>query len=116
TTSEFGIPVNAPSGDFSFLGSQLLQQGKNFFWLVYDVRDDAFLDNYIDASCLSIEIDGISYSPTNSSPSGKRKIFNYTLIKDGSENVGRIYFMDDGGEFDNYTRTDYTFTVYPEQA
>jgi len=80
------------------------------------VRSGSYLDNFVDASCASLEIDGISYMPDESDPSGKRKIHDYTLMKDGSETVGRIYFFDEGGELDDYTRTNYTFTVYPEQA
>lgn len=37
---------------------QLLKKGNNYFWLSYELNDDANILNFVDASLLSVQIDG----------------------------------------------------------
>lgn len=60
-----------------FQTSQELLQGKNHFWLTFDVKGDAMTPNaWIDAQCLEIVVGGISHAPSNPSPDGRRWIQN----------------------------------------
>jgi len=40
-----------PSGSITFKGNQRLDTGKNFFWLAYELADNANLYHKIDAGC-----------------------------------------------------------------
>lgn len=73
TTVQFGSVVTNPNGTFTVSGSQALAGGSNFFWLAYDVPFTATTNNYLDAQCLSLTVTS-ARTPTNTSPSGNRKI------------------------------------------
>lgn len=60
-----------------FQTSQELLQGKNHFWLTFDVKGDALVPNaWIDASCLELVVGGIRQVPNVTSPDGRRWIQN----------------------------------------
>ena len=60
-----------------FQTSQELLQGKNHFWLTFDVKSDALVPNsWVDASCLEIVVGGIKQVPSVTSPDGRRWIQN----------------------------------------
>ncbi|MCF8372923.1 MAG: choice-of-anchor D domain-containing protein [Bacteroidales bacterium] len=63
-----------PTSPFSFTGSQILQPGPNFFWLVYDVANAAVVGDSLDAVFDSLIIGGTTYIPTNPDPPGSREI------------------------------------------
>ncbi|CAN5476797.1 hypothetical protein BH11BAC2_BH11BAC2_05960 [soil metagenome] len=59
--------------NFEFTCNTVLQAGKNYFWLTYDVKPDAATGpGTIDAVCEDIRIGAISYRPIISNPLGKR--------------------------------------------
>lgn len=88
TLVRFGA-IPTPAGYFSISGNYQLQQGNNYFWLVYDVNSAATTNNTIDAACDQIVIGGSAYAPTVSSPAGDRKILapfsgSYTIGTNGT--------------------------------
>jgi subtilisin-like proprotein convertase family protein len=74
TNNQFGSTVNNPSGNFTITGSQQLSNGTNYFWLTYDIAQNATIGNVVDAACNSITIGGSARTPTTTSPSGNRPI------------------------------------------
>ncbi len=77
TTNQFGEGVISPDGEFIFSGIQELGNGKNNFWLVYDVYDNATLGNVVDAQCLSVTVD-TPHDLIIGDPAGSRTIgFQY---------------------------------------
>lgn len=74
TSNQFGSTVNNPSGNFTINGSQQLQNGTNYFWLTYDIANNATVGNVVDATCNSITIGGTGRTPSTTSPSGNRPI------------------------------------------
>ncbi|MEN7546943.1 choice-of-anchor L domain-containing protein [Rapidithrix thailandica] len=76
TGSQFGSTVDTPNGTFTFNGSQTLAQGINYFWLAYDIAGGANLNNVVDAILNNMTIDGMVYVPSDTNPTGNRKISN----------------------------------------
>lgn len=73
TTTQFGSEVLNPSGTHVINGSQTLQPGINYFWLVYDVSIAGTPDNLMDAQITSINVGG-AQTPTETNPTGNRVI------------------------------------------
>jgi hypothetical protein len=72
TSTQLG---SSPNGAFTVSGlSTTLTPGPNYLWLTYDVNSGATVDNFIDAECTSITINGIPYTPSITAPTGNRKI------------------------------------------
>lgn len=62
---------------FAFSGRKELLQGKNYFWLTFDVRSNANSSNScIDAICSEVLVNGLTFSPEKGQPSGHRLIQN----------------------------------------
>lgn len=74
TAVQFGSTVNNPSGTFTITGSQTLSAGTNYFWLVYDISNNATAGNFVDAQCTSFQIGTNNYTPSVTNPSGAREI------------------------------------------
>ena len=74
TTNQFGSTVVSPSGNFTIYGTQVFAEGTNYFWLTYDISDQATLGNYVDAQCSQITVNGSHKTPTLTNPAGARKI------------------------------------------
>jgi hypothetical protein len=74
--SQFGSTVVSPAGTFNVTGSQTIQAGTNYFWLVYDVPVTATVGNRLDAQCTQLTFDGgIGVQvPTLTNPAGSRTI------------------------------------------
>ncbi|MCK4679435.1 MAG: exo-alpha-sialidase [Bacteroidales bacterium] len=47
-----------PSGSITFEDRQVLEPGSNFFWLTYELADDANLHHRVDAGCTKVAISG----------------------------------------------------------
>jgi Bacterial lectin/GEVED domain/Secretion system C-terminal sorting domain/N-terminal domain of BNR-repeat neuraminidase len=73
-----GIVSNPPLAGttMSFLGTQTLQPGSNYFWLSYDILTTSTPGNVIDAFFESIIVDGNTEIPVQSNPSGNRTIMD----------------------------------------
>jgi hypothetical protein len=74
-TSQQGSTIASPNGVFIINGFSLaLTPGPNYLWLSYDVNSGATPDNFIDAVCSSVTINGTPFTPSVTSPAGSRKI------------------------------------------
>jgi hypothetical protein len=70
TTNQFGPSKGSLNGTFYITGSQALNKGDNYFWLVYDVKSNAGLLHVLDATLDSLGISGVNYAPANGNPAG----------------------------------------------
>ncbi len=84
TTTSFGSAYASPNGAFTVTGTQALTAGENYFWLVYDISSAATINNVVDASCTSFILGGNTKTPTNTSPTGNRKIKQYLIVGTGT--------------------------------
>ncbi len=73
TTTQFGADVPTPSVPYTVTGSQMLAEGTNYFWLVYDVPASATVSNVLDAECIGFNI-GTVQTPSVTAPAGTRII------------------------------------------
>lgn len=90
TISQLGSTVISPSGSFIINGfSQPLKSGINYFWLAVDVVAGATISNLVDAECTSVIVDGISRTPSPTSPAGSRTITAPVTVTVG--NSGETY-------------------------
>jgi hypothetical protein len=115
-TTQFGADVVAPDGQFSINGSTNLLEGTNYFWLVYDIAADAGRDNFIDAQCDSILIDGAYRIPAIVAPMGYRIVERTMNMQEGINSVTAcdMIFYDEGGATGSYSNLfDGTTTFYP---
>jgi|GEM_PF-3516039 len=71
------IPVLGTT--INFEGSQVLSPGTNYFWLTYDVKPGATINDIADAQCTQVTLSGCpgSQVPSPTSPAGSRKIIDY---------------------------------------
>ncbi|NLF43152.1 MAG: hypothetical protein GX587_10695, partial [Bacteroidales bacterium] len=74
TTSLVGANIPTPSGEFNINPNQVMADGINYFWLVYDISNTATNLNVIDAEVLSITVGGEVKTPTVTAPDGNRVI------------------------------------------
>lgn len=74
TTNQFGTTTNNPNGNYYVNGSRALQNGVNYFWVTYSVRNTATPSNLVDAALDSLTISGTQYAPIISAPVGARTI------------------------------------------
>ncbi|MCK4679431.1 MAG: exo-alpha-sialidase [Bacteroidales bacterium] len=51
-----------PSGSITFEGDQRLEPGKNFFWLAYELADNANIHHKVDAGCVKVTFSGNTYA------------------------------------------------------
>jgi len=67
-------PTSANWGVYSINGTQALTNDTNYFWLVYDIKSTAIINDSVDAEVLTMTIGGIIQVPTGGAPNGNRKI------------------------------------------
>lgn len=79
TVTQFGIEPS-PNGTFSINGNMTLNPGNNYFWLTYDIKATATIDNFIDATCTAVTVSASSKTVASSSPTGNRKIRAYQIV------------------------------------
>jgi len=79
--TQFGSTIVNPSGAMSFVGTQTLTTGTNYFWLVYDLACGAVGPN-IDASMVTngLIMTGGSYTPTTPDPANNRTVTALTAF------------------------------------
>lgn len=68
--------VTPGTGTLTVNGNQQLQNGINYFWIVYDVSPTALVGNLLDAQCTQITMTGVGGTqiPTTVNPAGSRPI------------------------------------------
>ena len=68
--------VTPASGNLTVNGTQVLQNGTNYFWIVYDISTSASIGNQLDAQCTQITMSGGvgSVIPSSTDPLGSRPI------------------------------------------
>lgn len=106
TTTLFGSSAPA-AGTINTNGSITLQAGTNYFWLVYDIAAGATINNYVDAECTQITMNGGigNKIPLVTTPVGKRKIVippTVYLMSNTAVNTCSGVFYDSGGASSNY--------------
>ncbi len=55
-------------------GSQVVSSVVSYFWVAYDLKPGAQLDDLLDAECTSLTLGGVARTPTLSAPIGSRPI------------------------------------------
>lgn len=70
TQNQFGTDATAPSGSFSFAGTQPLTNGINYFWLTYDIDTNAQVGDALDAEVSDFTISASVHNPADSAPAG----------------------------------------------
>ena len=91
TTTQIGSAVASPNGTFTIATSQVLEAGTNYFWLTYDIRAGATINNYIDATCTSVTVGSVR-TPSPTTVAGNRQILNITTIGTGTSNNGYPFY------------------------
>ncbi len=96
----FGITILAgtflnPNGAFSITTSQVLQTGLNYFWLTFDITDDAVSGDIFDAACNTIQIDGITFTPANTSQPSTCRIIDVSETYGPTGNVVPNYSFEE---------------------
>ena len=70
----FGTNLLPLTNSLKFTGTQLLNEGDNYFWLLVDVSSSATINDIIDAKCTELTISTVPKTPAIGDPSGNRKI------------------------------------------
>lgn len=85
TTKKVG-EVNVAADVFEITCStpQALIEGDNYFWLAYDLKDNATNGQAIDAGCSAVTVSGTNKSIGNPQPEGNRIIKNQHISKVGT--------------------------------
>lgn len=68
--------VAPAGGTLTVNGNQVLQNGINYFWIVYDISATAVVGNLLDAQCtqITMTLPGGTQTPTVTNPAGSRPI------------------------------------------
>ncbi|MDX2362376.1 MAG: BNR-repeat neuraminidase N-terminal domain-containing protein [Crocinitomicaceae bacterium] len=76
----------APAGTVVMNGTQTLNSGVNYFWIVYTLIVPTVIGNNFDAVCNSIVVDGSGFAPTVTNPAGNITI---TVCAPTPGNIGQ---------------------------
>lgn len=74
SNNQFGSTIASPNGTFYVSGNRTLADGVNYFWITYDVKNTATINNFIDVRVDSLLISGVNTAPINGNPIGSRRI------------------------------------------
>jgi len=85
TTTLFGQATPTIT-NFDISGSQVLSGGTNYFWLVYDIKAGATVNNVVDGECTSLTVSS-ARTPTITAPSGNRIIKNVVTFPSANTNT-----------------------------
>ncbi len=114
TTTPVGTEVSAPENDFSFTCTNSLEEGNNYFWLVYDISSGATIDNTVDAELNKVQLMDSEHIINNGAPAGNSIIKNIYNLESGTNTVyineTPLQFFDDGGQTNKYSK-DFNGTV-----
>jgi len=67
-------PTGSSWGAFNINGIRGLQNDTNYFWVTYDIKSSAILNDSVDAECTGLTINATSYTPSVTAPAGNRMI------------------------------------------
>ena len=105
----------SPNGAFTISGTQELAFEENYFFLCYNVPADANLDEYLDAKCTQITMDGIggTQTPTTTNPVGSRQIKDLAIISiaGGTSDNGGYGPLTPSNHDNDYAKYSYLFTA-----
>lgn len=87
---------------------QELKEYSNLFTLAFDIKDDATVDQTVDAAVTSLKLGETMQTVTNGDPEGSRlikNVMNLAAGDNGTVTIGStsLMFYDDGGADDKYT-------------
>ena len=87
-----GTIMKITEHNFTFICSQVLTSGKNYFWLTFDIKPEAaFGSGCIDAVCTEMKVGAVTYQPVINAPEGKRPIAsNIPYYSTGNNVVNNI--------------------------
>ncbi len=116
STATLFASKTGPNGTFNLTGTQELAFGDNYFFLCYDVPAYANLDEYLDAKCTQITIDGTGGGnkiPTEKNPTGSRQIKDLEIISidGGNHDTGGYGPLTPSNSDDDYAKFSYLFTA-----
>lgn len=81
TATPFGAVIPTPSaGGISFVGSQNLAVGANYFWLVYDIACNATVANTVNGDITGITVNSNLIVPTGTAPVANAIVAPATFI------------------------------------
>jgi hypothetical protein len=104
--TQIGSDIDDPDDTFEFSGfTQALANGNNYFWLIYDIDEDADTGNVLDAELVSGIINGISNDIVNGNPAGNRLI---DIADRMPGNLVDLDGVDDRIEIPNESQFDFT--------
>lgn len=113
-TTPVGTEISAPENDFTFTCTNSLEEGNNYFWLVYDIASGATIDNTVDAELKKVQLMDSEHTVENGAPAENSIIKNiYNLVAGINTvyvNETPLQFFDDGGQANKYSK-DFTGTV-----
>ena len=81
-------------------------EGKNYFWVAYDMNDALAAEQAVDAALVNIKTSGATQTPTNGDPDGARITKNIYEFQNGTNTVNvtsSLMFYDNGGATNKYT-------------
>ena len=88
-----------------------LNEGHNYFRIIYDISTDAKAEDIIDASVTGVKIDDKDVITTKGDPDGSRTLKNIYILKSGENgeikiaNGAKLMFYDDGGAEGNVSKS-----------
>lgn len=84
TTKKFGNTITALStNDITVHDSINFLPGNNYFWLAYNIKATATVNNFVDGEIKSFDVSGTNTTPSVTAPAGNKKILGLTITKEG---------------------------------
>jgi len=117
--NQFGADFANPNGEFTISGSRTLNHGTNYFWLVYELNENAIVNNRVDAECTSVKVASFPLTPVVTTVEGSRPIADFVAMLPGTgyeATVCNTKFYDDGIKRVYTSNFDGVTTLYPASA
>lgn len=102
TATAFGTVENPAASTVAVTGERELTEGTNYFWVKYDVKNDAASETALDAKLVSLKTaDGKTVAVANGDPAGERLTKNIVIMAPDTTTITVVnptMFYDDGGK------------------
>ncbi|MDR1739331.1 MAG: DUF4465 domain-containing protein [Bacteroidales bacterium] len=99
--------------EVTITGNRALPEGASYFWISYDLKDDANVDVAIDAALILVKTNSGTHTAENGDPSGNRIIKNIVLLTNGDNGqvtlTRPVKFYDEGGPNANPNNGDFNY-------